>query len=119
VVDNPLEELAMLASELILYKDFCAAEVTRLHGEYRYEGRSGEQLRAEVALYERSLDRTSKLLVEWAKLGIDDRLARIEEKKASIILDMIRRILLAADLTEEQRISAENAAVKEMRALGR
>jgi len=118
-VENPLEELAYLVSEVLLYKDFCAEQVAKLRGEYRYEGRSGEQLRAEVALYERSLDRAGKLLIEWSRLNIDERLTRIEEAKAAMILDVIRRTLLSAELSEEQRVKAEETAIKELRALGK
>jgi hypothetical protein len=118
-VTNPLEELSLLVSEVILYKDFCADQVARLRGDYRYEGRSGEQLRAEVALYERSLDRVGKLLIEWSRLDIDARLTRIEEAKAAMLLEVIRRVLMSAELTDEQRVKAEGTAVKELRALGR
>jgi len=117
-VDNPLEELANLVSEVMIYKDFCAQEVARLHGEFRYEGRGGEQLRAEVALYERSLDRAGKLLIEWAKLNIDERLMRIEEAKAATIIEIIRRSLSSAELTEDQRKLAEDTAIRELRNLG-
>jgi hypothetical protein len=118
-VTNPLEELSLLVSEVILYKDFCADQVARLRGDYRYEGRSGEQLRAEVALYERSLDRVGKLLIEWSRLDIDERLTKIEEAKAAMLLEVIRRVLLSADLSDEQRSKAEASAVKELRALNR
>ena len=118
-VTNPLEELGSLVSEVILYKDYCAQQVAKLRGEVRYEGRSGEQLRAEVALYERSLDRAGKLLVEWSKLNIDERLSRIEEAKAAMILEVVRRSLLSADLTDEQRRKAEDTAIKELRAIER
>jgi hypothetical protein len=116
-VDNPLEALADLVSEVLLYKDFCAQRVADLRGNHRYEGRAGEQLRAEVALYERSLDRSGKLLIEWSRLNIDERLSRIEEAKAKALLEIVRRTLQAADLTDEQRLSAEGVLMKEMRAL--
>lgn len=116
-IDNPLEELATLVSEVLLYKDFCAQQVAKLRGDHRYEGRSGEQLRAEVALYERSLDRAGKLLIEWSRLNIDERLSRIEEAKAAMILEVIRRTLLSAELSDEQRLRAEETAIKELRAL--
>lgn len=119
LVVNPLEELAQLVSEVIAYKDFCAQQVAKLRGDHRYEGRSGEQLRAEVALYERSLDRAGKLLIEWSKLNIDERLTRIEEAKAMAIIEVIRRSLMSADLTDEQRKKAEEIAIKELRALER
>lgn len=119
VIVNPLEELANLVSEVILYKDYCAEQVAKLRGDHRYEGRSGEQLRAEVALYERSLDRAGKLLIEWSRLNIDERLMRIEEAKAMTIIEVIRRALTSAELSEEQRKIAEETAIKELKALQR
>jgi len=119
VISNPLEELASLVSEVVLYKDYCAEQVAKLRGEHRYEGRAGEQLRAEVALYERSLDRVGKLLIEWSRLNIDERLMRIEEAKATAIIEVIRRSLLSAELTDEQRKTAEDTAIRELRALER
>ncbi|GEM_PF-2110155 len=118
-VSNPLEELALLVSEVLTYKDYCAMQVAKLRGDERYEGRGGEQLRAEVALYERSLDRAGKLLIEWSRLNIDDRLARIEEAKATAILEVIRRSLMAAELSEDARAAVEKVAIKELKALGR
>jgi hypothetical protein len=118
-ITNPLEELAALVSEVLTYKDYCASQVARLRGDERYEGRGGEQLRAEVALYERSLDRAGKLLVEWSRLNIDERLARIEEAKATAILEVIRRSLMAAELDEDARAAVEKVAIKELKALAR
>ena len=119
MISNPLEELASLVSEVLIYKDYCAEQVAKLRGDHRYEGRSGEQLRAEVALYERSLDRAGKLLIEWSRLNIDERLMRIEEAKAATIIEVIRRSLASADLTDSQRKIAEATAIKELRAFER
>ena len=118
-IENPLEELSYLVSEVLTYKDYCAMQVAKLRGDERYEGRGGEQLRAEVALYERSLDRAGKMLVEWSRLNIDERLARIEEAKAAAILEVIRHALHAAELDEDTRKIAENVAIKELKALAR
>ena len=118
-ITNPLEELALLASEILTYKDYCAMQVARLRGDERYEGRGGEQLRAEVALYERSLDRAGKILIDWSRLNIDERLAKIEEAKANAILDVIRHALSAAEVDEEMRAVAEKTAIKELKALSR
>ena len=119
LIDNPLEELAVLVTEVSVYKDYCARKVAELRGLERYEGKAGEQLRAEVALYERSLDRLGKLLIEWSKLKIDERLAAIEERKAEVIIEIIRGSLKEADGTEEGRKAAERYAVKQLRAAGK
>lgn len=116
-VSNPLEELALLVSEVLLYKDYTAQRVAELRGQERYEGKAGEQLRAEVALYERSLDRAGKLLVEWSRLNIDERLARIEEQKAQQILDVIRSSLGHVELTDEARKTIERHIISGLRGI--
>ena len=118
MITNPLEELSLIVSEVLVYKDYCAAQVAALRGDERYEGRGGEQLRAEVALYERSLDRAGRMLIEWSRLNIDDRLARIEEAKAVAILEVIRQVLLAAELDETKRAFVENVAIEGLKAIG-
>lgn len=78
-VDNPLEELRSLTGEVVAWKDALARHVAHLEDQYRYKDRKGgEQLRAEVALYERALDRAAKLLETWARLGIDAMLADMQ-----------------------------------------
>lgn len=80
-VDNPLHELRDLTSEVIAWKDVLANHVASLQDRYRYEDAKGaEQLRAEVALYERALDRAGKFLEMWARLGIDAMLAEADLK---------------------------------------
>ena len=80
-VENPLEQLALLAGELIAFKDATSALVGDLK-ELRYKGKSGEQLRAELGLYERAQDRCGRMLVDIARLNIDSRLAAISEAQA-------------------------------------
>ena len=92
-VSAPLTELARLAGQAIAWKDTMGAKVNELSGGIRYQGGQGtEQLRAEIALFERAMDRCSAVLVAMARLDIDDRLAGIREKTA----DMLERALDAA-----------------------
>jgi hypothetical protein len=70
-IENPLEELRELAGQAKAYKDTLAEIVGNLT-EIRYESKAGgEQLRAEVALLERAIDRFGKFLVQMAQLDID------------------------------------------------
>lgn len=118
-VENPFEELSELVSEVLLYKDYCARRVAELRDNVRYEGKAGEQLRAEVSLYERSLDRCGKLLVDWSRLNIDDRLARIEERKAALILEVIREALAKVALTDDARRTVEQHIIAGLRRLAK
>ena len=88
-LDDPLTQLALLAAQAIAWKDMMAAKVNDLNS-LRYEGTgSGEQLRAEVALWERALDRCEKFLVSMARLNIDERLAAVSEHQAQFIISFI------------------------------
>lgn len=92
-VDNPLEALRDLAAEILAWQGACRAMVGAL-GELRSKaGAAGEQLRAEIALYERSLDRSSKVLEALVRLGIEDRLVRLSERQAVLMADALSWLL--------------------------
>lgn len=92
--DDPMGELAKVTAQVVGWKDKMAEQVnalTSLRYESFGEGSSGEQLRSEVALFERALDRCEKFLTAMAKLNIDERLTRVTEKQAA----MAEKALLA------------------------
>lgn len=110
-VEDPLSELARVCGQVLAWKDMLAAKVNALTS-LRYEGEgSGEQLRAEVALWERALDRCERFLTAMARLNIDERLASISEARAEVIItvftvaleragiegDLLDTVLTAAD----------------------
>ena len=113
-VDNPLAVLAQLAGEALRWKDILAAHVADL-ASLRYTVRptvdcpecehtfrpenavgTGEQIRGEVILYERSLVELGRLLVSIGRLNLDDRLARIDDRLADIIVRSVDAGLIAA-----------------------
>lgn len=116
-VTDPLSALASLAGEIASLKDHLRQRVAALRGEeWRYTGRAGEQLRAEVAAYERALDRTGRILVEMARLGIDERLARVEEWQATILFGAVEAALRALGLDAGQQQAARRLIAAELRA---
>jgi hypothetical protein len=92
-LDDPLSELALLAGQVVAWKDAMAGLVNQLAG-LRYEGDgSGEQLRAEVALLERAFDRCERVLTAMARLNIDERLTEISEARAGQIMSFLAAVL--------------------------
>lgn len=92
-VTDPLTELARLAGQAVAWKDMMAAKVNELSG-IRYESeRGGEQLRAEIALWERALDRCVATLTAMAKLNLDERQMRITEGQARLVNEVLRGAL--------------------------
>lgn len=91
-VSNAFEQLAVVAGEAVAWKNAMAEKVNDLL-EMRYEDAKGaEQLRSEIVVWERALDRCVTTLAAMAKLNIDDRLAGIRQQT----LDMLERALDAA-----------------------
>lgn len=103
-VGNPLDELLMLAAEIREGKEILRALVSCLYenGQIRYaHSKAGEQVRMEILLYERALERYAKILIDISKLKIEDRLAGIRQQTA----DMLERALDAA--LEESGVGLE------------
>jgi hypothetical protein len=74
--DNSLDDLLRIKNEALRWLEVCRTMLGGL-SEVRYKSRSaGEQLRAEVALWERSLDRCARICADLVRLGIEDRVMR-------------------------------------------
>ncbi|MEV8324522.1 hypothetical protein [Kitasatospora sp. NPDC056731] len=117
-VDDPLTALAQLAGQVVAWQQAIAEIVNRLGEDVRYEGRAGaEQLRAEVGLYERAMDRTNTVLSTIARLDIDGRLARIEEAKAEFLMNAVQAGLAAIGVTGEQATTVKQVMARKLRAV--
>lgn len=115
-VDNPLEALAQHVGEEIRLKDVLALIVADLE-ELRYKGAVGEQIRAEITLYERALDRVGTRLTAYARLNIDERLAVIQEKQAEAIIHAIDAALAHAGITGPAAAEAKQVAARHLRSV--
>jgi hypothetical protein len=111
--------LRQLAGECVSLKDLLARRVAELQS-WRYESRQGqEQLRSEILLLERALDRCGRVLTELAKLGLDERLVRITEEQARMFGAFIRAVIESpeAGLTVQQQAAALSVAGDRLRLL--
>lgn len=99
-IDNPLAALAELAGEATRWKNILAAHVSTLeHLRYSSEGEDGqrtEHIRGEVILFQNALKDLGHLLVAIARLNIDDRLARIEERELDMVVRAVDAGLIEA-----------------------
>lgn len=86
-IDNPLEAFAQLVAEAVALKDALASQVAALEDLRSANNRWGtEQVRAEMAAYERAMDRAGKLLEQWVRLGLDERLVASRERIESLMI---------------------------------
>lgn len=114
-IEDVYEELEANAAEAKAFKQICFEQVKRLEGEIRYKSTAGEQLRAEVALYERAMERANKFLIDYVKLGIADRRVKVAEAQALILVGVIQNILDRLDLSRDQKRIAATVVPDEFR----
>lgn len=86
-VGDPLEALLKLADQVVELTAVMRDEVARLNmSDWRYaHNRVGEQIRTEVYLYERALERAAKILTSIAKLRIAEHKLELEREMAGVI----------------------------------
>lgn len=114
-VADPLEALQRLAGRALALEETIGGIVNDLRS-YRYETETGgEQLRAEVAVLERAMDRAGRLLVDIAKLGIEERLARVTEQQAQMAMTALSAALGEMGLPADRQREARTRIARHLR----
>jgi hypothetical protein len=117
-VGDPFAALSRLAGQVLAWQEAISEIVNGLGDRIRYEGAAGsEQLRAEITLYERAMDRTGHVLGMIAKLNIEDRMARVTERQADALVSALEAALAAAGVTGAAAHDARQAAARHLRAV--
>ena len=115
-VTDPLTALQQLAGEILEWKNVLKDRVDMQ--KLRYQSEIGtEQVRGEVALLERAMDRCAAVLTAIARLNIDARLTAIEEGKAQMVIRAVQAALVAAGVTGPAAHAALRAAAAELRVI--
>lgn len=118
-VTDSLEALQRLAGRALALEAAigdAVNELTSIRYESESEGGTGaEQLRAEVAVLERAMDRCGRLLVDIAKLNIEERLARVTEKQAQMTMDALAAAMREMGLSAEQQREARTRVARHLR----
>lgn len=116
-VSDPLDALARLATEAMAMKTALAARVNALNSLSYKSAVGTEQIRAEVLLYERAIDRSAKFLDLLAKSGFEERRVRIDEATGQHVGRLIQRILQRLELSDHQRRMASPIVIEEIQTL--
>lgn len=116
-VTDALSALAQLAGEVTRWKDLAAERVAKLE-EIRYtaDGAGTEQLRAEVDVYRQAMAECRQVLAIIARLDIDNRLAKISEQQAQVMMRVVEVALVAAGTAGAAAERGRAAAAGELRA---
>jgi hypothetical protein len=116
-VADPLTALGQLAGHVTAWMEFLSEQVADLE-RLRFEDvKGGEQIDGRVQLFRQALVDCNQVLGTYARLGIDDRLARISERQAEVVLKAIEAALEAVDVPAERRPDARRAAARHLRAV--
>jgi hypothetical protein len=108
-ITDPIARLQLLAGRTERLMEIVGDRVEELR-HMRYAGKAGEQLRAEIGVYERMLAQTGRTLVDLARLGLDSRKAELDEELVRLVNAVIRGVL-AELLSPAQLASPEIRAV--------
>lgn len=117
-INDPVAVLTLLAAESVALVGAFRKMVADLDG-LRYQGGAGEQLWAEVGLYERALDRAEKFANNLAKLGLEERAVKVTEAQAGVLAALVADVLDAPELglTPQQVDMARKLMAERARAL--
>jgi hypothetical protein len=116
-VGNPLTALAEVAGEVTAFKDYLREQVNDLRDLSSTDDKGAEQVDALLSAYERGLDRTVSALATIAKLNIDERLARIDEAQAMMVLRAFEAGLAAVGIAGPQATTAKTAMVRQLKSV--
>ena len=118
-VTDPVLVMTCLAAESVALLGALRTMVANLD-DIRYATKSGEQLRAEVGLYERALDRAEKFANNLARLGLEERAVQVTEAQAHLLATMVVDVLNAHELalSPEQIQAALRLLADRARVLG-
>lgn len=110
---NVFEALLRVAEEQETWKNICLAKLAKLHeDEWRWDGdRAGEQIRSEILMYERAVDRATNTLIKIGRLGIEDKLMRIAERQAQVVEQAIVRTFAELGLDPDMQAAARKRIV--------
>jgi len=124
VVDNPYASFSELAAKVVALTKAYGERVDDLKGQLRYSavGAGTEQLRAEVSLYERSLDRSGKFLDLMIRHDVDGKRLALDVARTAMYGEYLGRaldgILEGLELTDRQRALIPVVLPPAIRALG-
>jgi hypothetical protein len=114
-LQNPRGALRLLAAEALRWKDYFTERIQELE-QLRYSAGAGEQTRAELVLWERSMDRAQRFCLDLARLNIDARELVQGEQVGAILVDVLRGALRDPGLPDDPRVNG--AVARRLRRVG-
>jgi len=114
-VTNPLAVYAEFAGRVMVWMNTMDGLLDDLRSPRFLDDKGAEQIRGEVQLFERAMDRCNSVLAAYARLKIDERLVAITEGQKSMVIAAIDRAFAAAGITGEAAAGAKQVAARHLR----
>lgn len=116
-VGDYFEALDKLVSRVLRWERVCRDQVDKLERIRFTDGKGGEQLRSEIAVYERAMDRAVGVLSQIIRLGIGERLAKVQERQVEAVVTALELVLTEMGLDQQQRQEAARGFARHLRAV--
>jgi proline racemase len=101
---SALEKMDAVLTEVLEFTERSKRQLDELGEEnWRYQDRTlSEQLRSEVTIYERALDRASKVLASVSKMALQEKLVSLGRAQVEMTIDILMSTLAELNLTEAE-----------------
>lgn len=117
-IGDVYRELLDVSGLAVAWKDVLRDRVDQLTDYTSTTMMGAEQIRGDVLLFERALDRALKVLEAVARLDLDSRLSNLTERDGEALTGVVRQAMAAAELTPEQTARFDRAMAEGLRKLG-
>lgn len=114
-IDNPLAAYRDLAGRVVSWVETCEKMLEKVKDPRYMHEYAGEQLRAEVVMFERSMGLCNQVLAAYGRLKVDERLAAIDEAKADMILRALEAGLAEIGVAGPRALEAKAAVARHLR----
>ncbi len=115
----PAVELLAIAARAKRLMEVLEVQASQLR-DVRYASGKGEQTRGELLAYERAIDRVARILTDIMRLGLDERMVRVNEKQADVMVGVVHAVMRHMGLREgtPEWMAAGAVAGRELRRIG-
>jgi hypothetical protein len=114
-VEDPAAELRRIASLALTWMEACGSAIADLKNFRFLDAKGAEQLRSEIPMFERSMERAANLVAVIARLGLDEREVAVSEAKAQMLLRALEAGLAEHGITGPQAAAIKQATGRHLR----
>lgn len=116
-IDNVYEELYILAGQIVKWKDILAERVSQLNQLGYASEYHGEQIKAEVTLFQNALSEARNILVSIARLDVEEKRVRVAEAQAMLVAEALGRVLDSLGLDDRSVLRARASVAAQLRVI--